>query len=176
MLLQFQKVVILDIEGNSARQPSEQKITQFSAIVIENGEKKEINFYNRNVNMIPVIVQRLTHLNLSKLKKEGISERRMIQEIYQLLKDADVIYAYGYEFDKRILNLMFQKYHYPAFNMNWLDIQEIVKERLHPAHPNLKAVASDLGFEDTHFHNSLVDCRAILYIIDYLNATQEVAL
>ena len=91
MLLQFQKVVILDIEGNSARQPSEQKITQFSAIVIENGEKKEINFYNRNVNMIPVIVQRLTHLNLSKLKKEGISERRMIQEIYQLLKDASKI-------------------------------------------------------------------------------------
>jgi len=39
-----------------------------------------------------------------------------------------------------------------------------------------KYIKSLTGFEDTHFHNSLVDCRAILYIIDYLNATQEVAL
>ena len=157
MLLQYQKVVILDIEGNSAHAKEELKITQFSAIIIENNEKKEVNFYNRNVNLIPMVVQHLTHLNLAKLKKEGISERRLIQEIYQILKDADVIYAYGYDFDKRMIQLMFDKYHFHLQNMNWVDIQEIAKE---------------LGFNETSFHNSLVDCRAILHIIDYLEAIE----
>lgn len=77
MLLQYQKVVILDIEGNSAHAKEELKITQFSAIIIENNEKKEVNFYNRNVNLIPMVVQRLTHLNLAKLKKEGISRKKI---------------------------------------------------------------------------------------------------
>ena len=42
MLLQYQKVVILDIEGNSAHAKEELKITQFSAIIIENNEKKDL--------------------------------------------------------------------------------------------------------------------------------------
>lgn len=172
MLLQYQKVVILDIEGNSAHAKEELKITQFSAIIIENNEKKEVNFYNRNVNLIPMVVQRLTHLNLAKLKKEGISERRLIQKIYQILKDADVIYAYGYDFDKRMIQLMFDKYHLHLQNMNWVDIQEIAKERLNPKHLNLKALSTELGFNETSFHNSLVDCRAILHIIDYLEAIE----
>ncbi len=173
MLLQYQKVVILDIEGNSASSNDELKITQFSAIVIENGKKQEINFYNRNVNLIPMVVQRLTHLNLAKLKKEGISERRLVREIYQILKNADVIYAYGFDFDKKIIHLMFKKYHFQIEKMNWVDIQEIVKTRLNPSHLNLKALSTELGFNETSFHNSLVDCRAISYIIDYLEAIES---
>lgn len=172
-MLQYKKVVILDIEGNSARFANELKITQFSAIVFEKGKRKEYNFFNRNVNMIPPIVQRLTHLSISKLKQEGMSERRLIKNIYSVLNNADVIYAYGFEFDKRIIKIMFKKYNYFMNKMNWVDVQDIVKDRINPQHLKLSAVAKDLGFESKEFHNSLVDCKAILHIIEYLDAIED---
>lgn len=172
-MLNFDKVVILDIEGNSAKKNEELKITQFSAIVIQDGKQQEVNYFNRNVNLIPPIVQRMTHLTISKLKQEGMSEKRMVKQIHELLSDADIIYAYGYEFDKRVLRLMFNKYHHKELSVPWVEVQEIVKERLNPEHLKLSTVAKELGFEGKHFHDSLVDCKAILHIIEYLNATKE---
>ena len=172
-MFNYDKIVILDIEGNSVKANNEVKITQFSAIIIEKGQQREVNYFNRNVNLIPPIVQKITHLTISKLKQEGMTERRMVKQIYQDIHDADIIYAYGYDFDKKIISLMFEKYHYPN-QLNWRDVQEIVKERLNPKYLKLSKVAQSLGFNEFDFHNSLIDCHAILYILDYLNATQGV--
>ena len=50
MLIDKQKkIVILDIEGNSASKKNELKITQFSALILKDNQIEEINFYNRNV-------------------------------------------------------------------------------------------------------------------------------
>lgn len=157
--------IILDIEGNSASRKEERKMTQFSALII-NGEKiQEVNMLNRNVNYISPYVQRLTHISLKKCKNVGFAERHMVKEIYQILAKVDIIYAYGFDFDKQILQDMFKKYRFKKIEKNWIDIQPIVKEQLNPTRLSLSVAAKEYGFEDTHFHNALVDCYAILHLI-----------
>lgn len=172
-MFNYNKIVILDIEGNSVKATNELKITQFSAIIIENGKQREVNYFNRNVNLIPPVVQKITHLSISKLKKEGMTQRRMIDKIYEDIHDADIIYAYGYQFDKKIIRLMFDKYGYQS-KLTWVDVQDLVKERLKLNFLKLSRVADYLGFEETHFHDSLIDCHAILYILEYLDATNPI--
>lgn len=177
LLLPDKKILILDIEGNSLSNKNELKITQFSALYFQNGSlEKEINFYNRNVNKIPMIVQKMTHLSLKNLKEEGLSERHLVKEIHDLLQKSDMIYAYGYAFDKQIVQNMFCKYHLPKLDLNWLDIQDIVKEQLNPEHLKLSVLSQELGFEKSNFHNALTDCYAIYHIIQYLDEKEKVAL
>ena len=59
------KYVLLDIEGNALSNPDELKITQFSALVFENGQKTEINWLNRNVNLINSYVVRMNDISVN---------------------------------------------------------------------------------------------------------------
>lgn len=168
------KYMILDIEGNSASRKEERKMTQFSALLIENQAVREVNMMNRNVNYISPYVQHLTHISLKKCKNIGLSERHLIKEIYRLYKEVDIIYAYGYDFDRQILHDMFQKYHFPEVNKTWIDVQPIVKEKLSPKRLRLACVAKEFGFEDSHFHNALVDCHATLFLMRLIEGKEQV--
>ena len=170
MLIDKQKkIVILDIEGNSASKKNELKITQFSALILKDNQIEEINFYNRNVNLIPPIVQKLTRISINKLKTSGLSERHLIKEIYNILLDADIIYAYGYAFDKQIIKSMLKKYEYPPLLVKWIDPPTKAKEKLQRPHIKLSILSKELGFSKEDFHNALTDCYAILHIIQYLD-------
>ena len=126
------KYVLLDIEGNSSKEANERKITQFAALCFQNGKIEEISWMNRNVNYINPYVQKLTRIHLVDLKNKGYSERNLIEHIYNLLKDADLIYAYGCDFDKNILKLMYKKYNLPPLKTKWIDIIDDVKKYLNP--------------------------------------------
>ncbi len=158
--------ILLDIEGNSASKIEERKITQFAALVIQNGKiQKEVNWMNRNVNLIHPYVSKMTHISLHQCKEVGFSERHLIHEIYQLLKNCQLIYAYGCDFDKNILNFMFKKYNYKPLTIPWVDVIEDVKKYLNPSKFKLSIAANEYGFQDSHFHNALVDCHATLHLM-----------
>lgn len=159
------KYVLLDIEGNSAKQENERKITQFAALVFYNGEINEINLMNRNVNYINPYVRRLTHISVNKCKNEGLSERHLILKIHELLSSCDLIYAYGCDFDKNILKIMFDKYKLKQLDVEWYDVIFDVNKYLNPSKSKLSIAANEYGFLDSDYHNALVDCYATLHLM-----------
>lgn len=160
------KYILLDIEGNSAKREDERKITQFAAIVFYGETKQEINMMNRNVNYINPYVRNMTKISVNKCKNEGYSERHMVDEIYKLLSSCDVIYAYGCDFDKNILKIMFNKYGYKQLDTPWFDVIEDVEKYLSPSKLKLSVAATEYGFNDTNFHNALTDCYATLHLMN----------
>jgi len=167
--------ILLDIEGNSAAKIEERKITQFAALVIQNGKIiKEINWMNRNVNMIHPYVSKMTHISVHQCKEIGFSERHLIEEIYNLLMNCQKIYAYGCDFDKSILNYMFNKYNYESIHIPWFDVIEDVKKYLNPSKCKLSIAANEYGFQNSHFHDALVDCYATLHLMKTIEKVQEV--
>lgn len=160
------KYVLLDIEGNSLSKEEERKITQFSAIVFENGEKKEVNWFNRNVNLINPYVVKLNDISVNTCKKNGMTEKRLIANIYELLSNCDLIYAYGCDFDKNILKLMFKKYKLPELKTEWVDVIFDVEKYLAPTKKQLSVAASEYGFSSTNYHDALTDCYATLYLMN----------
>lgn len=159
------KYILLDIEGNSAKQENERKITQFAALVFQNGEKKEINYMNRNVNYINPVVSKMTHISVNDCKKIGYSERKLVQKIHDLLSTCDVIYAYGCDFDKKIVALMFKKYKLSELNVPWIDVIDDVKKYLSPSKLKLSVASSEYGYNKTSFHNALTDCYATYHLM-----------
>ena len=157
--------ILLDIEGNSAKREEERKITQFAAIIFHNGNVKEVNLMNRNVNYINPYVRKMTHISVNKCKNHGLSERHLVDEIHKLLSSCDLIYAYGCDFDKNILKLMFEKYKHPQPSATWYDVIEDVKTYLNPSKNKLSIAASEYGFETIDFHNAMTDCYATLHLM-----------
>lgn len=172
MLIKEGKIVILDIEGNSAKTKESERITQFAALIIENNEQKEICFYNRNVEVINPIVAKMNKITVDYLKKYGISERRLALEIYQVLENAEAIYAYGYDYDKTMIKKLLAKYGYKIVTDSWIDIQLVASELLNPASKKLKLLAKSLDFKESNFHNALTDVKAIFHIINHLDALE----
>lgn len=169
----LKRYIILDIEGNSASKEEERKITQFSALLIENSKIKEINMLNRNVNYISSFVVHLTNISIEKCKEVGISERHLVSEIHKILETCDTIYAYGFEFDKRILKYMFRKYKFDNVNAKWVDIIDDVKRVLKPSKARLPIAAKENGFQNGHFHDALVDCYAIYHLMKKIEEKEE---
>lgn len=170
------KYILLDIEGNSASQEQQRKITQFAALIFHNGTKIEINYMNRNVNYISPYVSKMTHISINQCKNEGLSERNMVNKIYSLLKSCDIIYAYGCDFDKNILNLMFKKYHLDPLDVKWIDIIHDVKKYLNPSKLKLSIAANEYGFSSEYFHNALVDCYATLHLMETIEQIRRISL
>lgn len=170
----LKKYLILDIEGNSASKEEERKITQFSALLIENNEIKEINLLNRNVNYISSFASHLTHISLKKCKVNGVSERHLINEIHKLLENCDIVYAYGCDFDKRIIRYMFNKYKLNDVNIHWVDLIDEVKSKLNPSRAKLSIAAKENGFESDNFHNALTDCYAIYHLMKKIEEKEGV--
>ena len=168
------KYILLDIEGNSAQKEEERKITQFAALVFQNNEKQEINYMNRNVNYINPYVSRLTNISISQCKQIGYSEKHLVLEVYNLLASCDVIYAYGCDFDKNILALMFKKYKLKPLTTPWIDVIEDVKKHLCPSKLKLSVAACEYGFNELNFHNALVDCYATLHLMKAIENIKEI--
>jgi DNA polymerase III alpha subunit (gram-positive type) len=166
--------VLLDIEGNSAKTEEERKITQFAALIFHNGEIEELNLMNRNVNYINPYVRRMTHISVHKCKNIGCTERRLVEEVHKLLSTCDLIYAYGCDFDKNILALMFRKYHLPKLNVKWIDVIEDVKKYLCPSKNKLSIAASEYGFNEVNYHNALVDCYATLHLMKTIENIEKI--
>lgn len=164
------KYILLDIEGNSAQKENERKITQFAALVFQQDKVEEVNYMNRNVNYINSYVSKLTHISVSQCKQIGYSERHLVEEVHKLLSSCDLIYAYGCEFDKNILNLMFRKYNLPLLTVPWIDVIEDVKKYLNPSKYKLSIAASEYGFNDTNYHNALTDCYATLHLMKVIES------
>lgn len=165
--------IILDIEGNSASKVEERRITQFSGLIIKNHQISEVNLLNRNVNSINTYVTKLTKISVHKCKDLGVSEKHLIKEIYNLLSSCDMIYAYGCNFDKDILKIMFKKYHYPFLNIPWFDVIEDVKKYLCPSKNKLSIAASEYGFTCLDYHNALTDCYATLHLMKVIMNLKE---
>lgn len=168
------KYILLDIEGNSAKAEQERKITQFSAIVFENNEQYEIDYMNRNVNYINPYVSKLTHISIRKCKREGFSERHLVEEIHKLLSTCDLIYAYGCDFDKNILKLMFKKYKLKEIDVPWVDVIEDVEKYLSPSKLKLSIAANEYGFLDSNYHNALTDCYATLHLMKTIENVRKI--
>ena len=169
------KYILLDIEGNSAKSEEERKITQFAALVFYNGTQQEINLMNRNVNYINPYVRNMTKISVNKCKNEGYSERHMVDEIYKLLSTCDVIYAYGCDFDKNILKIMFKKYGYKPLKTPWIDVIEDVEKYLTTSKLKLSVAATEYGFNDTNYHNALTDCYATLHLMKMIEEVRRVS-
>lgn len=169
------KYIILDIEGNATSKKEERRITQFAALIVENNNISEINWMNRNVNIIHPYVAKMTHISLSSCKENGFSERNLVSKIHELISNCKVIYAYGCDFDKEILSLMFKKYHLPMINTPWIDILKDVKKYLCPSKLKLSIAASEYGFENEDFHNALTDCKATLYLMNTIENIRKVS-
>ena len=160
------KYLILDIEGNSLADESQRKITQFAGIVLQNHHEVQlINWYNRNVNLINPYVVRMNKISVEYCKRIGYAEKHLINNIYQLLKNCDVIYAYGCEFDKAILKLMFAKYHLDINKVVLYDVINDVKKYLNPSKNKLEVAAMASRFHKTSFHDALVACYATLHLM-----------
>lgn len=170
------KYILLDIEGNSAKQENERKITQFSAIVFENGQQTEINYMNRNVNYINPYVSKMTHISINNCKQIGMSERHLVEEIHNLLSTCDIIYAYGCDFDKNILKLMFKKYKLNQLNIKWIDVINDVEKYLSPSKLKLSVAASEYGFNNVNFHNALIDCYATFHLMKTIENIIKISL
>ena len=161
------RYLVLDIEGNSARQEEERKMTQLSALIIQNEEIQEVNMFNRNVNYISPFVRKLTHISIKKCKVNGYSERHLINEAHKLISSCEIVYAYGCDFDKSILKYMFNKYNLEWPETKWIDVINPVKKYLNPSKAKLNIAATEYGFEtDSHYHNALVDCYATLFLMN----------
>ena len=161
--------VLLDIEGNSAKTEDERKITQFAALIFHNGEIEELNLMNRNVNYINPYVRRMTHISVHKCKNIGCTERRLVEEVHKLLISCDKIYAYGCDFDRKILQLMFNKYHLKQLDKHIIDVIEDVKYYLAPSKLKLSIAANEYGFSATDYHNALTDCYATLHLMKMID-------
>lgn len=170
------KYIILDIEGNSAKQEDERKMTQFSALVFHNNQFIEIDYMNRNVNYINPYVKKMTKISVNTCKNNGMSERNMVFKIHELLKTCDVIYAYGCDFDKKIINIMFNKYNLSPINALWIDVIDDVKKYLNPSKLKLSIAANEYGFVSCNFHNALVDCYATLHLMKTIMQIREATL
>ena len=169
------KYILLDIEGNAAKRVEERKITQFAAIVFHNGEQQEINLMNRNVNYISPYVRRMTHISVNKCKSEGLTERHLVLKVYELLSSCDVIYAYGCDFDKNILKIMFEKYKLKPLNIEWIDVINDVEKYLNPSKLKLSIAANEYGFLESDYHNALVDCYATLHLMKTIENVRSVS-
>ena len=166
--------VLLDIEGNSAKSENERKITQFAALVFHNGEIEEINLMNRNVNYINPYVRRMTHISVNKCKNIGCSERRLVEEVHKLLSSCDAIYAYGCDFDRKILALMFNKYHLKPLDKPIIDVIDDVKTYLAPSKLKLSIASNEYGFTTVEYHNALVDCYATLHLMKTIENVRSI--
>ena len=166
--------VLLDIEGNSAQKEEERKITQFAALVFHNGEITEIDLMNRNVNYINPYVRRMTHISVNKCKNNGYSERKLVEEVHKLLINCDKIYAYGCDFDRKILQLMFKKYHLKDLDKPIIDVIDDVKTYLNPSKLKLSIAANEYGFSSTEYHNALVDCYATLHLMKTIESVRSI--
>lgn len=167
--------VLLDIEGNSAKKEEERKITQFAALVFHNGEIEEINLMNRNVNYINPYVRRMTHISVNKCKNIGCSERRLVEEVHKLLTSCDKIYAYGCDFDRKILELMFNKYNLKQLEQPIIDVIEDVSKYLSPSKLKLSIASNEYGFSTTEYHNALVDCYATLHLMKTIESVRSIS-
>jgi len=167
------KYVLLDIEGNSAADINQRKMTQFAALVFYNGEIEEINLMNRNINFINSYVSKMTRITVKKCKKEGVTESHMVHEIHELLSSADKIYAYGCDFDKNITKQMFEKYKLPQVETPWVDVIHDVEKYLAPTKLKLSIAASEYGFIESKFHNALTDCYATYYLMEIIDKIKE---
>ena len=169
------KYILLDIEGNAAQKENERKITQFAALIFQDGKIEEVDYMNRNVNYINSYVSKMTHISVSQCKSIGYSERHLVEEVHSLLKTCDLIYAYGCEFDKSILNIMFKKYNLPLLDIPWYDVIEDVKKHLTPSKNKLSIAANEYGFNDTNYHNALTDCYATLHLMKMIEEVRRVS-
>ena len=163
------KFVIFDLEFNAESGITKNRITQFSALVFENDEISELNYYNRNVNYMNRYVSKMTHISIKKCKSLGMSERHLIQDIYNLFKECNIIYAYGYEMDIKTLKYMFKKYELPEIKFNYYDIINDVKKYLCPSKNKLEIAANEYGFEGSSYHNALEDCYAIYHLMKVID-------
>ena len=170
------KYIILDIEGNSAQKENERKITQFAALIIKDNVVEELNLMNRNVNYISPYVSKMTHISLHDCKNNGYSEKHLVEEIHRLLNTCDLIYAYGCDFDKNILKLMFKKYKLPLLDVKWFDVINDVKKYLNPTKTKLSIAANEYGFDDTNFHNALVDCYATYHLMKTIEQVRSITI
>ena len=169
------KYILLDIEGNAAKRVEERKITQFAAIILHDGQQMELDWMNRNVNYISPYVRRMTHISVNKCKNEGFSERNLIFKIHELLSSCDIIYAYGCDFDKAILKIMFAKYKLPELKIEWIDVINDVEKYLTPSKLKLSIAANEYGFLDSDYHNALVDCYATLHLMKTIENVRSVS-
>ena len=157
--------VLLDIEGNSAQKEEERKITQFAALVFHNGEIEVVNLMNRNVNYINPYVRRMTHISVHKCKNIGCTERRLVEEVHKLLSNCDGIYAYGCDFDRKILKQL---------DKPIIDVLDDVKTYLSPSKLKLSIAANEYGFSSTEYHNALIDCYATLHLMKTIEQVREI--
>ena len=169
------KYILLDIEGNSTKAENEIRITQFSALVFHDGVVDEIDWMNRNVNYINPYVQKLTKISVNKCKNTGMSERNLVQHIHKLLDSCDLIYAYGCDFDKRVIKYMFKKYELKPINVSWYDVIDDVKKYLNPSKSKLSIASKEYGFNEENYHNALVDCKATLHLMKVIEQIKEIA-
>lgn len=169
------KYILLDIEGNSTKAENEIRITQFSALVFHDGVVDEVDWMNRNVNYINPYVQRLTKISVNKCKNTGMSERNLVLHIHKLLSNCDLIYAYGCDFDKRIIKYMFKKYELKPLNISWYDVIDDVKRYLNPSKSKLSIASKEYGFNEENYHNALVDCKATLHLMKVIEQIKEIS-
>ena len=163
-----EKYIIIDIEGNAASGIDSNKITQFGALLFDGGSISEINYYNRNVNYINSYVARMTHISIKKCKAMGLSERHMVNLIYDNIKDCKRVYAYGCDYDIKALNRLFRKYELPELNINWYDVINDVRKYLCPSKSKLSIAANEYGFEGTSYHDALGDCYATFHLMQVI--------
>ena len=166
--------VLLDIEGNSSKEIDQRRITQFAAIVFKDGKFEELSWKNRNVNYINSYVQKLNKITLQDCKSHGLSERNLVLRIHDLLSKADYIYAYGCDFDKNIIKIMFEKYELKQLEIPWYDVIEDVKKYLNPSKNKLSIAASEYGFIETSYHDAMTDCKATLYLMKTIEQIREI--
>ena len=134
------------------------------------------NLMNRNVNYINPYVRRMTHISVNKCKNIGCSERRLVEEVHKLLTNCDAIYAYGCDFDRKILQLMFNKYRLPQLNKPIIDVIDDVKKYLSPSKLKLSIASNEYGFEDVEYHNALVDCYATLHLMKTIEEIRRLSI
>ena len=61
-------------------------------------------------------------------------------------------------------------------NVKWFDVIEDVKKYLSPTKTKLSVAANEYGFDDTNFHNALVDCYATLHLMKTIEQVRSITI
>lgn len=158
--------LIIDIETTGLN-PIADSIIEVAIIKCVNGEI--VNRYSRLINPGHIISNEVTSINgiTNAMLRKQPRLHQVIQEIYNIIKNEDIIMGYNVKFDLDFINVALMNNGYSIVEVKVFDVLSLVRETLSSREvPNRKLETLKNYFKiNTVSHRALSDCETTFEVL-----------
>lgn len=162
------KVIYFDTETTGLK-CQECQIIELAMITVADGIiVDEYDEFIRVDGLLPPRIVEITGITDKLLESEGLSERRVAEDLKARITDADLMIAHNAQFDLSFVYAMLKR-HFPSEaedmvrDMDWLDTLTVLKDRKKYPHKLIDAVEY-YNLDEVNFHRAIDDTRALMQV------------